>query len=144
MDRGAWQATVHGVTKSWHDWATNTFTIIKEDDILFSSHQDHCTMGSNSLQWERGHWLGKGSGALGITRSAQEHFEEILQEISEMLEGSKSGLFAIEGWVCISRWVPCLMKDQFQLKGPDLLIHPFPPQPVLYRLSTILSVLAQP
>ena len=24
MDRGAWW--VHGVTKSWHDWATNTFT----------------------------------------------------------------------------------------------------------------------
>ena len=22
MDRGAWQATVHGVTKSWHNWAT--------------------------------------------------------------------------------------------------------------------------
>ena len=25
MERGAWLATVHGVTKSWHDWATNTF-----------------------------------------------------------------------------------------------------------------------
>ena len=22
-----WWATVHGVTKSWHDWATNTFTL---------------------------------------------------------------------------------------------------------------------
>ena len=26
MDRGAWKATVHGVPKSWTDWATNTFT----------------------------------------------------------------------------------------------------------------------
>ena len=24
MDRGAWQATVHGVVKSWHNYATNT------------------------------------------------------------------------------------------------------------------------
>ena len=26
MDGGAWRATVHGVTESRHDWATNTFT----------------------------------------------------------------------------------------------------------------------
>ena len=26
MDRGAWQPTVHGVPKSWHDWAIFTFT----------------------------------------------------------------------------------------------------------------------
>ena len=26
MDRGAWQATVHKVEKSWTDWMTNTFT----------------------------------------------------------------------------------------------------------------------
>ena len=26
MDRGAWQATVHGVTKSQNDWVTNIFT----------------------------------------------------------------------------------------------------------------------
>ena len=26
VDRGDWQAAVHGVTKSQHDWATNTFT----------------------------------------------------------------------------------------------------------------------
>ena len=26
MDRGAWRFTVHGVAKSWHDWATNTFS----------------------------------------------------------------------------------------------------------------------
>lgn len=113
----------------------------KRMTFFFSSHRDYCIMGSNSLQWDRGHWLGKGSGPLGITRSAQEHFEEILQEISEMLEGSKSGLFATEGWVCISRWVPCLMKDQFQLKGPDLFFPPFPPQPVLSCLSTILFII---
>ena len=23
MDRGAWQAIVHGVAKSWHNWVTN-------------------------------------------------------------------------------------------------------------------------
>ena len=28
MDRGAWWATVHGVTKSVHDWRTNTFTLM--------------------------------------------------------------------------------------------------------------------
>ena len=28
MDRGAWQATVHGVTKSLHDWVTNTSTFL--------------------------------------------------------------------------------------------------------------------
>ena len=28
MDRGASGATVHGVTKSWTQWATNTFTLI--------------------------------------------------------------------------------------------------------------------
>ena len=26
MDRGAWQPTVHGVPKGWHNWATFTFT----------------------------------------------------------------------------------------------------------------------
>ena len=25
MDREAWKASVHGVAKSWNDWATNTF-----------------------------------------------------------------------------------------------------------------------
>ena len=32
MDRGAWQAAVHGVSKSWirpSDWVTNTFTFIE-------------------------------------------------------------------------------------------------------------------
>ena len=27
-ERGTWEATVHGVAKSWHDWATNTFTLL--------------------------------------------------------------------------------------------------------------------
>ena len=27
LDRGAWQATGHGVTKSWHDWATFSFML---------------------------------------------------------------------------------------------------------------------
>ena len=39
MDRGAWQAIVHGVSKSW-DWATNTvvalFLIFKGTSVLFS------------------------------------------------------------------------------------------------------------
>ena len=26
VDRGAWQATVHGVARVRHDWVTNTFT----------------------------------------------------------------------------------------------------------------------
>ena len=28
MDRGAWQATAHGVAKSQIQWATNTFTLL--------------------------------------------------------------------------------------------------------------------
>ena len=28
MDRRGWWAIVHGVAKSGHDWATNTFTLI--------------------------------------------------------------------------------------------------------------------
>ena len=31
MDRGAWQATVHGITIIGHDWVTNTFTSFKLD-----------------------------------------------------------------------------------------------------------------
>ena len=30
MDRGAWRATVHGVVKSWHNYATNTQIIFKK------------------------------------------------------------------------------------------------------------------
>jgi len=30
MHRGAWKATVHGVTKSRHDYTTNTFTFMLE------------------------------------------------------------------------------------------------------------------
>ena len=26
MERGSWRATVHGIAKCWHDWATNSFT----------------------------------------------------------------------------------------------------------------------
>ena len=26
MDRGAWQATVHGIAKSWNDWTTKHST----------------------------------------------------------------------------------------------------------------------
>ena len=40
MDRGAWGATVHGVTKSWTQWATNTFTLINNlDDKLEDTFQ---------------------------------------------------------------------------------------------------------
>ena len=38
MDRGTWQATVHGVTKSWHNWVTNTFTFTYYN--CFNSHND--------------------------------------------------------------------------------------------------------
>ena len=27
-ERGTWESTVHGVAKSWHDWATNTFILL--------------------------------------------------------------------------------------------------------------------
>ena len=30
MDRGTWQATVHGVAKIGHEWATNTFSLTRE------------------------------------------------------------------------------------------------------------------
>ena len=32
MDRGTWGATVHGVTKSWTQWVTNTFILINNLD----------------------------------------------------------------------------------------------------------------
>ena len=40
MDREAWRATVHGVTKSGHDWATNTlaFQLLCPSLILFQPH----------------------------------------------------------------------------------------------------------
>lgn len=50
-------------------------------------------MGSSSSQWESGHRLGNGSGTHEVTRSAYEHFDEILQEISEMLGSWEGGLF---------------------------------------------------
>ena len=41
MDRGAWQATVSGVTRIRHDWATNTFINNKLNYILFA-RPIHC------------------------------------------------------------------------------------------------------
>ena len=35
-DRGAWQATVHGLQRVRHDWATNTTSTIKERPITNS------------------------------------------------------------------------------------------------------------
>ena len=82
-------------------------------------------MASNSFQWERRHCLGKGSGALGITRSAHEHFDEILQEILEMLGGSEGGLFAIEGHVLADRG-PVWQKINYNEKNQNYLSTPFP------------------
>lgn len=79
-------------------------------------------MGSNSF-WRR-HCLGKGSGALGITRCAHERFDEILQEISEMLGGSEGSLFAIEGQVLVDRdavW----QKINYNEKNQNYLSTPF-------------------
>ena len=36
MDRGAWQATVSGIARVWHNWATNTFIDKKLNYILFA------------------------------------------------------------------------------------------------------------
>ena len=41
MDRGDWQATVSGVTRIRHDWATNTFIDNKLNYILFA-RPIHC------------------------------------------------------------------------------------------------------
>ena len=35
MDRGALWATVHEVTKSWHNWVTNTFTFHSPREVKF-------------------------------------------------------------------------------------------------------------
>ena len=39
MDRGAWQATVHGVTRSWHDLATKQrfFSVCHVRGMVLSS-----------------------------------------------------------------------------------------------------------
>ena len=43
MDRGVWWATVHGVAKSWSDWATNTFTsLVKGVLVQVSSVTQSC------------------------------------------------------------------------------------------------------
>jgi len=34
MDRGAWQATVHGIAKVGHDLAAKTTTTIEKNEIL--------------------------------------------------------------------------------------------------------------
>ena len=43
MDRGAWQATVHGSQRVGHDWATKTFwrlkTMVVADRNLFEIHR---------------------------------------------------------------------------------------------------------
>ena len=38
MDRGAWQATVHGVTRVGHDLVTNPPNIISNPQLSFKSH----------------------------------------------------------------------------------------------------------
>ena len=60
MDRGAWQATVHGVTKSW--------------TRLSDSRQDHiCRMGcrgwGGEAEWRQGAWL---TATLGTSPSSWE------------------------------------------------------------------------
>ena len=42
MDRGAWRATVHGVTKSWHDWAT--FIVKRQQNITHDSELISCAI----------------------------------------------------------------------------------------------------
>ena len=55
MDRGAWQATVHGVARVRHHWATKP-PIIRESCVVyfqsvpFSSVQFSCSVVSNSLR----------------------------------------------------------------------------------------------
>ena len=39
MDRGAWQATVHGVTRVGHDLATNPPNITSNPQLSFKSHR---------------------------------------------------------------------------------------------------------
>ena len=33
MDRGVWQATVHGIAKSWHDWETKDCTMFQTGTV---------------------------------------------------------------------------------------------------------------
>lgn len=93
--------------------------------LLFSP--DGCVVGSSSSQWESGHCLVKGSGTPGISRSAYEHFDEILQETSEMLGSWEVGLFL---------WPRCMnypVGDQLPLKTP----HNYVPTPFPHRLSLL-------
>ena len=53
MDRGAWPATVHGVTKSRHDWGANTFTSLSN----CLHHPDLASRFTGSLLLSAGHHI---------------------------------------------------------------------------------------
>ena len=62
MDRGAWPATVYGVTSVGHDWATkHTHTLISKDPVLevCCGIQDVCTTGFQEGALHRTHLFDK-------------------------------------------------------------------------------------
>ena len=53
MDRGTWQATVHGVTRVIHDWATNTstfFTILSWTNVWNSKEKGEVSVQFSAVQ----------------------------------------------------------------------------------------------
>ena len=51
MDRGVWQATVHGITKSWTHWETKHSTFLKQFSVQFSSVQSLSCVQLFSTPW---------------------------------------------------------------------------------------------
>ena len=45
MDRGTWRATVHGVSRVWHDWVTCTFLRVMSPTSFIYDDTEHLFMG---------------------------------------------------------------------------------------------------
>ena len=87
MDRGAWRATVYGVTKRWHHWATNIHSTVvgwwsiyysmnsqsisfkgQEQCLFCSLHYSACcaSCSAHSKQWLNIYWVKALEGRDGI------------------------------------------------------------------------------
>ena len=72
MDRGAWQATVHGVSRVGHDLVTEE----RETDIIFISKIGQCYMfqvkNNKSIKWSYIQWLKKGNASIILELSFEQ------------------------------------------------------------------------
>ena len=57
IDRGAWQATVHGSQRVGHDWATNTHRDKGHGSSNLKKIHGNCTINIWEAEWKRKHYL---------------------------------------------------------------------------------------